>query len=221
MADITQALNDYWNAEKQVNVNRIALIESVYDHLESVPEEEIESVASSIYWLDAMIAGAVRDAYKQIAGMQLMAPSIEIAVFCSSCNAVWTETVSSWSRRKEIERRRDNPKRERDQYLCEPCRDLIHAATQEQFSKHQAFYDSRRRELATMPYRDYLQSPEWQERRRRMLKSAGYRCQLCNASAQLHVHHRTYERRGSEYNGDLIVLCAGCHAKFHGKEARE
>jgi hypothetical protein len=70
-------------------------------------------------------------------------------------------------------------------------------------------------ELAAMPYPDYLQTPEWQERRKVMLKLAGYRCRVCNADKLLHVHHRTYERRGNEQPGDLIVLCDGCHKLFH------
>lgn len=67
-----------------------------------------------------------------------------------------------------------------------------------------------------MPYREYLLTPEWQERRAKHLKSAGYRCQLCNAgNKRLDVHHRTYDRRGQEYYKDLIVLCGTCHEIFH------
>lgn len=73
-------------------------------------------------------------------------------------------------------------------------------------------------ELKEMPYREYLQTPEWNERRKKSLRRAGYRCQLCNRNdLKLHVHHRTYERRGSENDGDLIVLCELDHAKFHDK----
>ncbi len=74
----------------------------------------------------------------------------------------------------------------------------------------------RERWLATMPYAEYLLTPEWQEKRLAALKRAGYRCQLCNADAELHVHHRTYERRGHEWDSDLIVLCAPCHRRHHG-----
>ena len=70
--------------------------------------------------------------------------------------------------------------------------------------------------LRTMPYRDYLQSEEWRARRTRHLEYAGSRCQLCNSDEQpLHVHHRTYERRGFERSADLVVLCAECHEAFH------
>lgn len=76
---------------------------------------------------------------------------------------------------------------------------------------------SREEQLKTMPYDEYLQTPEWEDRRKIAIEKAGGRCQLCNRNGKLHVHHRTYENRGSERDGDLIVLCAGCHAKFHDK----
>lgn len=70
--------------------------------------------------------------------------------------------------------------------------------------------------LRQMPYSEYLRSDEWRERRKRHLEYAGNRCQLCNSDRQpLHVHHRTYERRGFERSADLVVLCADCHEAFH------
>lgn len=69
-------------------------------------------------------------------------------------------------------------------------------------------------ELQTMPYPEYLQSPEWAAKRSKALRFANYRCQLCNGNETLTVHHRTYERRGHELMGDLIVLCKDCHDTF-------
>lgn len=70
-------------------------------------------------------------------------------------------------------------------------------------------------ELRSMPYKDYLQTPEWRAKRAEMLERAGRRCQICNRGGRLEVHHRTYERRGSELYDDLFVLCAECHDQFH------
>jgi hypothetical protein len=76
----------------------------------------------------------------------------------------------------------------------------------------------RERVLRGMPYKEYLLTPEWQARRTAALERALYRCQVCNRGrCELHVHHRTYERRGAELPSDLIVLCARHHALFHGK----
>jgi hypothetical protein len=76
--------------------------------------------------------------------------------------------------------------------------------------------------LRRIPYNEYLQSPWWRSRRQRALELSGDRCQVCNSTGPLDVHHRTYERRGEEADGDLFVLCRGCHDIFHenGKLAR-
>jgi hypothetical protein len=74
----------------------------------------------------------------------------------------------------------------------------------------------RGRELAGMPYQEYLETPEWQQRRKIMLKRAGYQCQVCGNGTELHTHHNTYKRRGAELATDLVVLCSGCHRLFHG-----
>jgi hypothetical protein len=75
--------------------------------------------------------------------------------------------------------------------------------------------NARLEELRTMSYPDYLLTPEWQEKRKKALRFAGFRCQLCNSSERLNVHHRTYERLGCELLGDLFTLCNDCHAIFH------
>jgi 5-methylcytosine-specific restriction endonuclease McrA len=105
---------------------------------------------------------------------------------------------------------------------CEECRARVQRQSRAEFEAELAAREQRRRWLRSMPYRDYLQSPEWQATRKWHLKYAGFRCQLCNeANTTLDVHHRTYERRGSEHHKDLIVLCRDCHAKFHDKVVAE
>ncbi|SRR6266581_3056230 len=69
--------------------------------------------------------------------------------------------------------------------------------------------------LRHMPYQEYLQTPEWKERRLRILERDNYRCQVCNSSDHLNVHHRDYSRRGDEEDSDLTTLCQGCHQVFH------
>jgi len=71
------------------------------------------------------------------------------------------------------------------------------------------------RQLQAMPYGEYLKTDHWQFRRFRALNEAGRRCQVCNATGLLDVHHRTYERRGMEEPSDLTVLCRKCHRTFH------
>lgn len=65
-------------------------------------------------------------------------------------------------------------------------------------------------------YNEYLNSRQWRERREYAIRRALGRCQVCNIEASyLHVHHRTYERLGAEYDADLLVLCRECHELFH------
>lgn len=90
--------------------------------------------------------------------------------------------------------------------------------THEQAAEQLSLFDFLHRvhELQTMPYREYLQTPEWAQVRQLKLSDARYRCQLnANHWRNLEVHHRTYVRRGVELLCDLIVLCADCHGHVH------
>ena len=85
----------------------------------------------------------------------------------------------------------------------------------------QRWIDSRYAEiryLKTMPYAEYLKTDHWKQKRGEALAHAGWCCQVCNINDEdvtLHVHHKTYERRGQEELFDLTVLCAECHSMFH------
>lgn len=105
---------------------------------------------------------------------------------------------------------------------CNQCRDIRSAERDKRWEAEREARQHRLYELRTMPYKEYLQTPEWQAQRLRTLRFAKYSCQICNtAETTLDVHHRTYERRGHEYHRDLVVLCRGCHGKFHDKIGEE
>lgn|SRR5258707_10513860 len=61
----------------------------------------------------------------------------------------------------------------------------------------------------------YLKSGHWQGQRKQALRRAKHRCQHCESTRRLEVHHLSYERLGREKKKDLIVLCAICHEKEH------
>jgi hypothetical protein len=86
-----------------------------------------------------------------------------------------------------------------------------------------ALLSARMRELNEMDYSEFLQTPEWLEKRAQVLERDGHRCVVCNSKDRLEVHHRTYERRGYERLSDLTTLCHECHELFtkHGKLAKE
>lgn len=75
----------------------------------------------------------------------------------------------------------------------------------------------RAKQLAAMPYSDYLQTVEWQAKRRVLLRERGNQCERCpGLNRALHVHHKTYKRVGHELPEDLEVLCEQCHREEHG-----
>lgn len=63
-------------------------------------------------------------------------------------------------------------------------------------------------------YHEYLQSKVWGVIRERVLRRDNHRCRVCNDDEGLNVHHRTYERVGSEKDEDLTTLCRVCHQLF-------
>ena len=70
----------------------------------------------------------------------------------------------------------------------------------------------------SMPYRDYLKSPQWRKVRLRRLKKDKYSCVLCESRLSLEVHHLTYRRLGWELLSDLRTLCHECHCKITDSE---
>lgn len=96
--------------------------------------------------------------------------------------------------------------------LCDECR-AVEDASREAENLSEA---RRIHELQVMPYAEYLKTDHWAELRAQKLRSAKYRCQVCNTNQHiLDVHHRTYERRGRELLNDLTVLCRPCHERHH------
>jgi DnaB helicase-like protein len=69
--------------------------------------------------------------------------------------------------------------------------------------------------LKTMPYEEYLKTPEWKVKRAQRLAQDRNRCVICNCAEKLQVHHRTYVRRGNELLEDLTTLCDNCHEHHH------
>lgn len=69
-------------------------------------------------------------------------------------------------------------------------------------------------------YKDYLKSKHWKRKRLKVLKERGRKCEMCDATKKLEVHHITYDRVGNELHEDLMVLCREHHATIHGIEVK-
>ena len=66
-------------------------------------------------------------------------------------------------------------------------------------------------------YTQYLNSPEWREKRELVLKRDKYLCQCCLDALATQVHHKSYQfvdLAGSEPAFDLVAVCTPCHEKI-------
>lgn len=213
--------------EKQIEglTNQIEKLKKglVYTAIQSIKnaptQDERKEIATQLYWFnDDINATDITNA------MGLPPQGVAKALYkawltipCCECGKETRLYLNSRSHRKDIQR---DLRKGHNHWRCDICQerlDQIQQVKNQQWEEQQALRNQHLIELKTMPYNEYLRSEHWQETRRQALKSARYRCQLCNSNGELHVHHRTYERRGEEYMKDLIVLCANCHAKFHDK----
>ena len=61
--------------------------------------------------------------------------------------------------------------------------------------------------------------PDWDVRRERVLKRAGWECEECGEREdELDVHHKTPISQGGLHSPDnLICLCRDCHERAHGR----
>ena len=75
---------------------------------------------------------------------------------------------------------------------------------------------ARRKSKKQKEYQKYLRSKEWKATRERYWNSKLPKvCYVCLGTGTLALHHRTYERLGSERLTDLVPVHNGCHKKIH------
>lgn len=86
---------------------------------------------------------------------------------------------------------------------------------------HRTPFIGRLRQLGYRSYKAYLRSEHWRSTRERYRSSdVAEECYCCGAPDGLHLHHKTYERLGSETLDDLVWLCGRCHQLVHVLERR-
>lgn len=187
----------------------------------------VQSEISECYWLTDFPLSEIAEAYG-ISGHLLKvteaAGPAMTNIICEACEqpiklgsrSAVAQLVSDIAQEERYIRRHGKSfRRDIPIACCRACHDRIIDGRNSQPRAEFQQAERRRYELARMPYTDYLRTPEWQTTRQGALRRAKYRCQTCAAGGELHVHHRTYARRGAEWTSDLIVLCAGCHSLFH------
>lgn len=56
----------------------------------------------------------------------------------------------------------------------------------------------------------------YEQLREQILRRDGWRCQSCGTMSNLEVHHMEFRSQsGHDSEGNLITLCAACHARMH------
>lgn len=60
-------------------------------------------------------------------------------------------------------------------------------------------------------YALYLQSPEWSDKRQKVLQRAQGLCEACLGEDATEVHHLTYDHVFDEPLFDLVAVCGRCH----------
>lgn len=70
----------------------------------------------------------------------------------------------------------------------------------------------------SIDYKNYINSPEWLEKRREVFEEYGNHCQACKKDqGSLDVHHRTYKHFREEELSELVPLCRRCHEAIHDR----
>lgn len=74
-------------------------------------------------------------------------------------------------------------------------------------------------------YKNYLQTEHWKNKRIKIAKQRGMKCEKCGKKIYeheiYHIHHKTYKRIGNELDDDLMLLCPECHSDIHKKLKEE
>lgn len=72
--------------------------------------------------------------------------------------------------------------------------------------------------LREMPYTEYLQTEHWKTVRDRVMRQAGWICQLrppVMKARAVDAHHFNYDNIGDEQPGDVLALCRPHHTEWH------
>lgn len=63
----------------------------------------------------------------------------------------------------------------------------------------------------SIAYQNHIRSARWKNTREMMFKLRGKKCEHCESTSNLEIHHKTYERFGHELPNDLEILCKPHH----------
>ena len=191
--------------EERLKQAKADLWQLIEENRESIDQEFLDYV----YWETALSSVELAKVIKaDKAMMNLVSKKYVIYETCRHCGVEVERVIKGRS-----DLARNKGRCSGGTTVCGSCSNRSDDRWKEELRKREAYISH----LKTMPYKDYLQTEHWQEFRKKALRKAGYKCQLCNNGGLLNTHHRTYENKGHETYSDVIVLCQDCHGKFHDK----
>jgi 5-methylcytosine-specific restriction endonuclease McrA len=213
---LLETINDTENKLKELKF-QLRYIPKYFSEYSLTQEERLE-IAQYLYWLDVKIP---KD---EIAFNLLGITGVE---FSKILNASFSDIKCKVCLEPIIFKSKTAYKEFLDNYKknyggeCKICLErrleISRMERNKQIKERQTQYHITLNKLKVLPYHEYLQTPHWIKLRDEHLKRSKYRCQICNKSGKLNVHHRTYERKGEEDYNDLVTLCEDCHILFHNQ----
>lgn len=133
---------------------------------------------------------------------------------CLTCGRATTNNAIAHSKIPDIESVREWDQALENNYMFQVQERAgeIRLERQQQWENRQTEWDEW--------YREYTSSPEWKDKRRRVLKRDNYQCKACEQRKATEVHHLTYKHAGNEPLFDLVSVCAVCHKKLTALDGR-
>ena len=144
-------------------------------------------------------------------------------ILCPGCHEKWELQVKE-ERRKQEENHKKNLSERTDSFIDNFLNpDKSWRPNVKTYIKIQSLLNNSidwhliQRYICEMDYHDFLNTPYWKAISEKVRQKAGFKCQICNSSESLNVHHRSYENHGDELHHmeDLICICKDCNEKHH------
>lgn len=100
----------------------------------------------------------------------------------------------------------------------EECQEKRQKAYDVHYAQFRIAYDAhqiKRKQAWRDYYNAYLKSIRWALLRVKVLTMVGYKCEACQSTDTLQLHHRHYQTLGQEGLDDVVILCKTCHDLVH------
>ncbi|WP_430414025.1 hypothetical protein [Parasphingorhabdus sp.] len=148
------------------------------------------------------------------------AGSVSLDIACDRCGII-IDVATREQMKRVLERvRKEAAWAEGYNVICSTCQTEVFEERDREYEKSAQAKAARAKEIAAMPYEEYLQTPEWRQQRERHLSNlligsrALLKCEACGENDDTGVYHKGLNRLG--FNDDLVLLCVACLDALRG-----